>query len=392
MTVRKLESLKDGTFSDGGNLWITVVAKNRTWSFRYKSPVTGKRREMGLGAYRDVPLAAARQLAEAARKLLRDGVDPLEHRQAIEAASVRERTGTFESVASQYIVEQSAGWRDPRLAGIWTSSLKRLAFPTIGAKSVATISTDDMLAVLRPIWTTTNETADRVRGRIERILDYAITHGWRKETNPARWRGHLINILPDPSSVAQVKHRPAVPWQEIGPVMKALARSEGMGALAVRFACLTAARSAEVRAAPWLEVDLKAQIWTIPAERMKQQKEHRVPLSKAALEVRAAARALGSEKNAFIFPGGRTGRPLSDVALSKALHLAAKTKNVTVHGLRSTFRDWVAEDTQVPRELAEMALAHTVGDKVEAAYRRSDLLERRRPLMENWGKWCFGGK
>ena len=388
MTVRKLQSLKDGTHSDGGNLWITVSGKQRTWSLRYKSPATGKRREMGLGPYRDVSLAEARLAAAEARALLRGGVDPLEHKKAAKAGSVRQRALTFEAVSALYIEEQKSGWRDTRLPGIWTSSLKRLAYPTIGAKSVGTITTDDVLAVLRPIWTTTNETADRVRGRMERILDYASTHGWREGENPARWRGHLANILPTPSSVSQVEHRPAVPWKEIGPVMSALARSEGLGALAVRFACLTAARSAEVRGAVWSEIDLEAKIWTIPAERMKQRKEHRVPLSNPALEVLSASRKLAGEPSTLVFPGGRPGRPLSDVALSKALHLAAKTKGVTVHGLRSTFRDWVAEDTQVPRELAEMALAHTVGDKVEAAYRRSDLLERRRPLMDDWARWC----
>ncbi len=389
MTVRKLESLKDGVHGDGGNLWITVAGKSRTWSVRFKSPVTGKRREMGIGNARDVSLAAARLAASEARALLRDGVDPIEHRKASRAAHVRQQALTFEAVATGFITDQTAGWRDPRLPGIWTSSLKRLAYPTIGGKSVDAVTTEDLLAVLRPIWTTTNETADRVRGRIERILDYAKTQGWREGENPARWKGHLAHILPKPSTVARVEHRAAVPWQEIGPVMAKLAASSGISALAVRFVCLTAARSGEVRGATWREIDLAAKVWIVPAERMKMHREHRVPLSSAALAVLEQARDLGDGPDALVFPGAKAGRPLSDVALSKVLHTAAGTKDVTVHGLRSTFRDWVAEATDYPRDVAEMALAHAIGDKVEAAYRRGDLMAKRVEMMEAWASKCF---
>jgi integrase len=390
MTVRKVESLKDGAHSDGGNLWINVAGKSRTWSIRFKSPITGKRREMGIGSARDVSLATARDLASEARKLLRDGIDPIDHRKKEKAALSRPAVLTFEAVAARYIEEQMPGWRDPRSAPVWTSSLKRLAYPAIGGKAIESISTHDVLAVLRPIWTTTTETADRLRGRLERILDYAGTHGWREGENPARWRGHLANILPKPSAVTRVEHHPAVPWTGIGTVMTALASLVGVGALAVRFACLTAARSGEVRGALWAEIDLKAKMWVLAPERMKGKKEHRVPLSAPALAILQTVKPARIVDGALVFPGGRLGKPLSDVALSKALHIAAGTKDVTVHGLRSTFRDWVSENTDFPRDVAEMALAHTIGDKVEAAYRRGDLIEKRREMMEAWGRWCSG--
>lgn len=386
-TVRELDSLKDGVHGDGGNLWITIVGKSRTWSIRFKSPFTGKRREMGIGNATDLSLAGARLLAAEARKLLRDRLDPIEHRKAVRAKALLQQALTFDAVAERFIEDQRAGWRDARLPGIWTSSLKRLAYPALGKKSVDTITTDDVLAVLRPIWTTINESADRVRGRIERILDYAKTQGWREGDNPARWKGHLAHILPKPSTVTKEVHHPAVPWQGIAVVMAALANSNGIGAKAVRFTCLTAARSGEVRGATWSEIDLKAKVWLVPAARMKMVRDHQVPLSEAALAVLEEVRELAGAKGGLVFPGGRVGRPLSDVALSKALHLAAGTKEVTVHGLRSTFRDWVAEATDYPRDVAEMALAHSIGDKVEAAYRRGDLFEKRRGLMEEWGRY-----
>ena len=390
MTARKVETLKDGVYSDGGNLWITIVGKSRVWSIRYKSPTTGRRREMGIGPSRDVPLAVARAKATEARRLIRDGIDPLDHRKEERAARLVENGLTFEAVAERYVEEQKAGWRDERSAPIWTSSLKRLVYPVIGKKAIEAIKTEDVLRVLRPLWVTKTETADRLRGRLERILDYATTHGWREGDNPARWRGHLANILPKPSAVARVEHHAAVPWKGIAAVMAALADAEGTGALAVRFACLTAGRSLEVREARWGEIDLKEKTWTLAAERMKGKKEHRVHLSAPALAVLEELKPDLADGDAFIFPGGRPKRPLSDVALSKALHVAAGTKGVTVHGLRSSFRDWAAEQTDFPRDVAEMALAHAIGSKVEAAYRRGDLFEKRREMMEAWGRWCCG--
>ena len=387
LTARKADALKDGVHSDGGNLWLTVRGGSRRWSIRYTSPVSGKRREMGIGSSREVSLADARDEAAKARRLLRSHLDPIEERNA-GASRQQADTLTFRAVAERYIAERTPEWRDPRSAPVWTSSLTRLAHPYIGDRPIAAVTTESVLGVLRPIWTTTTETADRLRGRIERILDYAATHGWREGENPARWRGHLSNILPKPSAVARVVHHAAVPWREIAEIMTALGKADGIGALAVRFACLTAARSGEARGAVWAEIDLEAKIWTVPPERMKAKREHRVPLTPAALDILEKVGPHRHGRSALLFPGGKAAQPLSDVALSKALHQAAGTKAVTVHGLRSTFRDWAAEATDYSRDVAEMALAHAIGDKVEAAYRRGDLFEKRRRMMEEWGRFC----
>lgn len=389
LTARSVASLKDGVFGDGGNLWLTVKGNTKAWSFRYKSPVTGKAREMGLGSAHDLSLAEARSRAAEARALLRSEADPLEQRRT-DLAERRKVVGRlFEDVAAAYILERTPGWRDKRQPSIWTNSLRQHAYATIGRKSVAAIDTDDILSILRPIWQTKTETADRVRGRIERVLDYAATHGWRDGDNPARWRGHLSNILPPVSKVAKVVHFEALARQDIRPVVASLGVSRGLAAKAARFLCLTAARSGEVRMAVWSEIDTKAKVWTIPAERMKAGREHRVPLTDGAMAILEAVEPLRDPSHGdLVFPGQKAGKPLSDVALSKALHQAAETKDVTIHGLRSTFRDWAAEETDYPREVAEMALAHAIGDKVEAAYRRGDLFEKRRQMMEEWAAFC----
>lgn len=388
LTVRQVTALKDGTLADGGNLWVVAKGGSKVWTFRYTSPKTGKRREMGLGSAVDVSLVEARKRAADSRHTLLAGLDPLEQRRAEEAAAKRELGLTFQEVAERYITEQSPGWRDKRSAPVWLASLQLNAFPSMGDRPVAEIDTQDILTILRPIWSTKTETASRVRGRIERILDYARTHGWRDGENPARWKGHLSAILPAPSKVAKVEHHAAVDRKDMGSVMAALSKSDGIAAKAVRFACLTAARSGEVRAAVWSEIDLTEGIWTVPAHKMKAGKEHRVPLTDGALAILREVEPLRDPRAGdLVFPGQKRGKPLSDVALSKALHLAAGTKAVTVHGLRSTFRDWAAEETDYPREVAEMALAHAIGDKVEAAYRRGDLFEKRRQMMDDWARW-----
>ena len=345
---------------------------------------------MGIGPTRDVGLAKARKKATEARQLLRDGVDPIEHRNAQKAERRKANENAFRLIAARYIEEQTPGWRDAKLPARWTSSLERLAYPAIGDLAVATITAEDVLEVLRPIWPTLNHTADRVRGRIERILEYATSRGLRGGDNPARWRGHLEHMLPKPSTVTEVEHHAAVPWKAIGGVMAELTQSGSAGALAVRFVCLTAVRSGEARGAQWEEIDLEEKVWTVPAERMKGarrgRRAHRVPLSAAALDVLMVA-AERHGRAGLVFPGGAAGKPLTDVALSKALHAAA-SKEVTVHGFRSTFRDWAAEDTDYPRDVAEMALAHAIGSKVEATYRRGDLFEKRQGLMEDWGTFC----
>ena len=388
LTVRQIAALKDGALADGGNLWVVARGGSKVWTFRYTSPKTGKRREMGLGSAVDVSLVEARKRSADCRHVLADGIDPLEQRRAEEAAAKRELGLTFQQVAERYIAEQSPGWRDKRSAATWMASLELNAFPVCGATPVADMDTDTVLEVLRPIWTSKTETASRVRGRMERILDYARTHGWRAGENPARWKGHLAAILPKPSAVAKVEHHAAIDRKDIGKVMAPLAASGGLAAKAVRFTCLTAARSGEVRASVWSEIDLIEGTWTVPAHKMKAGKEHRVPLTNGALAILREVEPLRDPRAGdLVFPGQKRGKPLSDVALSKALHLAAETKAVTVHGLRSTFRDWAAEETDYPREVAEMALAHAIGDKVEAAYRRGDLFEKRRQMMEDWARW-----
>lgn len=259
----------------------------------------------------------------------------------------------------------------------------------LGNKAVRNIDTQDVIGALRPIWTEKTETAGRLRGRVERILDYARAQGWREGENPARWRGHLSATLPPPSKLMKVQHHKAIGWKDIAPVIIALCASEGIAAKAVRFCCLTAAPSGEVRSAVWSEIDIAAQIWTIPDHKMKAGRQHRVPLSADAMAILQEMKPLRDlSAGDLVFPGHKRGKPLSDVALSKALHLAAKTKDVTVHGLRSTFRDWTSDTNACPRDVAEMALAHAIENKVEAAYRRTDLLEQRRPLMEAWSTQC----
>lgn len=385
LTARQVSALKNGSLCDGGGLWLVAQASAKSWFFRFTSPISGSRREMGLGSVHDLSLVEVRRRAAEARHQLSDGLDPIEERKKVKALRRKESGLTFSEIAMRYVKEMAPGWRGDRSATVWTSSLERLVFPAIGKKPVAEVETDDVLAVLRPIWETTTETADRMRGRIERILDYARTHGWRDGENPARWRGHLANILPKPSAVMKVRHYPAVNRKDIGKVMSTLAEAEGISPKAVRFACLTAARSGEVRNAVWSEIDMMVQTWTIPAHKMKAGKEHRVPLSVGAMAVLQEVLPFRDRlAGDLIFPGGKRGRPLSDVALSKALHSAAGTKDVTVHGLRSTFRDWAAEETDYPREVAEMALAHTISDKVEAAYRRGDLFLKREQMMNEF--------
>ena len=343
---------------------------------------------MGLGSAQDVGLAKARDAAAAARQVLLERRDPLDEKHALQAQQKGERLVTFRHAAETYIAANRAGWRNPKHAGQWETTLDQHVFAKIGHRPVAQVETTDVMKVIEPIWTVIPETAGRVRGRIELVLDYAAARGWRAGDNPARWRGHIAHMLPRRSKVARVVHHSALPYKDMPAVMAKLMQSTGTGALAVRFATLTAARSGEVRGATWSEVDVKEKVWTVPGERMKAGREHRVPLSEAALVVLHQAQALGeATETPYVFPGGRSSRPLSDVGLSKALHTAASDQ-VTVHGLRSTFRDWVAEATEYPRDVAEMALAHAIGDKVEAAYRRGDLFEKRRALMEEWARLC----
>lgn len=374
-----------GYYNDGGGLVLQVSRTGtKSWIFRYT--LDGKRHEMGLGSCTVVELARARELARACRQLIFEGTDPLAARRSAVAARAADnvRRMTFDDCAAAYIEAHRGGWRNAKHAAQWLSTLSTYASPVIGALPVAEVDTDLVVKVLAPIWNTKNETATRLRGRIESILGWATVSKFRQGENPARWRGHLDNLLANPSKVAPVKNHPALPWRETAAFMAELRRREGFSARALEFAILTAARSGEVRGARWEDVDLDARLWTVPAERMKAGKEHRVPLSEASLSLLHGL----SRRDGLLFPGQKN-QPLSDMSLSAVLRRMGLT-TITVHGFRSTFRDWCAEaaGNTFTREVCEHALAHSLPDRVEAAYRRGDLLDKRVQLMQAWADYC----
>jgi len=385
---------KPGVHGYGDGLYLQVRdADRRTWILRYS--LRGKARWMGLGALDDVPLADARETALAARKLLRAGQDPIEAREMAEAlaAAPPPAAHSFKEVALGYIAAHEAGWRNVKHRQQWTNTLSTYAYPTMGAVDVADVTTEAVEGVLKPIWHAKPETASRLRGRIEAILDYAKVRNWRTGENPATWRGNLKHTLADPAKLATVTHHAALPWREIGPFMAKLAGQEGIGALALRFAILTAARTGEVIGATWGEIALDGPdgaVWTVPGIRMKAGREHRVPLPVAAVAILAEVAKLRTRKDDAtlpVFPGQKAGKPLSQMALLMLLRRMERG-DLTAHGFRSTFRDWVSEATGHPRELAEASLAHTLGNAVERAYQRGDLLEKRRKLMADWSAFC----
>jgi integrase len=351
-----------------------------SWTLR--AAVGGRRRDMGLGGYPGVTLAKARENARKARELIRQGIDPIEQQRAAQSALRASAASalTFEEAAKAYMTTHEAGWKNAKHAQQWRNTLAQYAYPVMGELLVRDVGKEHVLAVLRPIWTTRNETASRLRSRIELVLSYAMQAGYRPEgLNPARWRGGLDKLLPAPSRIAKGSHHPALAVGDVGGFVEQLRRAEGMGARALEFTILTAARSGEVRGATWSEIDLGAMVWVVPAERMKAQKEHRVPLSAPAVALlKALPRMAGTD---LVFPASRGGA-LSDMTLSAVLR-RMKVPAVP-HGFRSTFRDWVSERTNHPNEVAEMALAHTIESKTEAAYRRGDLFEKRRVMMEEW--------
>jgi integrase len=384
-TVAVNAMTKPGNYPDGDNLYLRIRPdQSKSWAFRYK--LAGKQHWLSLGPVRDVPLAEARETARKMRNQLRDGFNPLQQRRERQALVLNESGRTFDAVATLYIGEHSAAWSNPKHKGQWEATLKTYASPVIGNVPVAAIGLDDILKILRPIWKTKTETASRLRGRIEAVIDYGTVHGWRKGDNPARWSGYLDQIFASKEKINPVQHHAAVPWAELPAVMKILSTTESSSAKALRFLIFTASRSFEVRGALWKEIDLKTAIWTIPPERMKGKKEHRVALCTEALAILSTLAPVEPAPEKLIFAGGKPKVPLSDVALSKALHSVAA--GYTVHGMRSTFRDWVGESTNFPRELAEAALAHRIKDKAEAAYSRGDAIEKRRVLMQAWADYC----
>ncbi len=383
LTIAKLSA--PGKYPDGGGLYLQIAATGaKTWLFRFtrNHPDGGPKRKStwcGLGSLAVVPLAEARKKALDCRRWLLEGKHPVEELRRRRAGDQGGKP--FSEALTAYLASHSAGWRSEKHARQWRATLDQHA-AALMQKPVAGIDVADVLAVLAPIWQEIPETASRVRQRIESVLGYAIAHHWRVQANPAVWRGGLAHLLPPPRKVAPVRHQPALAWQDVPPLMARLAASQGTAARCLAFLILTAARSGEARGARWGEIALDAGLWTVPGERMKAGREHRVPLSAPALAILREMLPLRHGGDDLVFPGGRPGRPLSDVALSKALRVAGGA-DATVHGLRSTFRDWAA-DAGKPREIAEAALAHANRDKVEAAYARSDLIDRRRVLMQQW--------
>lgn len=391
LTVLGVKQIKKpGYYSDGGGLWLQVSRSGaKSWVFRFER--NGRRREMGLGSLNAVSLASARDKAQNCRTALDAGLDPIEQKQAEKAAQRLEaaKSMTFDQCAAKYVEAHRAGWRNAKHADQWTNTLNTYASPAFGKLPVAAVDTGLVMRALQPIWTTKPETASRVRGRIESVLDWAAVHGYRQGDNPARWRGHLDKLLPRRSKVAKVQHHAALPYAEISDFMNSLRAQEGMAPMALEFAILTATRTNEVIGANWDEIDLEASTWAIPAERMKAHREHRAPLAPRALEILREAKKFRTEGD-YVFPGLKMGKPLSNNALLAVLKRMERA-DLTAHGFRSTFRDWCSEQTNHPREVAEAALAHVLKDKTEAAYMRGDLFTKRKRLMNDWASYCAQG-
>jgi integrase len=377
-------------YGDGGGLYLQVTegadgTPRKSWLFRYAA--AGRERQMGLGPLIDVSLAEARVRASAARELRRAGKDPIAEREAARADAklFAAKKMSFDDCATAYIAAHRGGWRNIKHASQWKNTIATYCSPVFGKLPVQLVDVGLVMKAIEPLWATKPETAGRLRGRIERFLDWAKVRGYRDGENPARWRGHLDHLLPARDKVRRVKHHAALPYREMPIFMAQLKKRDAVAARAVELAILTATRTGEVIGAKWAEFDLHDRVWTIPAERMKGGREHRVPLSDAAMGV---IEHMGTVRQSdCVFPGDRRAA-LSNMALLMLLRRMGRT-DITIHGFRSSFRDWVEEQTDAPRAVAEMALSHSIDNAVEAAYRRGDLLEKRRPLMTKWANYCL---
>ncbi|MDO8894087.1 MAG: tyrosine-type recombinase/integrase [Nitrosomonas sp.] len=356
-----------------------------SWIYRYS--FSGRRRDMGLGSFSDFSLEEARHKASSCRSQVLQGIDPLEDKQKQVDANKKAhiKRVTFQQCINSYLDAHGDAWKNAKHRAQWRSTLETYACPSIGNLNVAHIDAGLVLKVLEPIWKTKTETATRLRGRIESILDWATVRGFREGENSARWKGHLDKLLPSPAKIAKVKHFTALPYKEISQFMQQLRNQSGIGAAALEFSILTAARSGEVRGALWSEINLSENLWLIPADRMKAGREHRIPLSDAAITV--LNRMQENHVSDYVFPGVKQDKPLSDMSLTATLKRMGRS-DLTAHGFRSTFRDWASETTAYPQEVCEMALAHTIANKVEAAYRRGDLFDKRIHLMHDWANYC----
>ncbi len=389
LTAIQVRAAKPGErLLDGNGLRLDVDQNgNRSWIYRFTSPTSGKERYMGLGSASEIGVEDARELRNEARRLVRQGIDPIDNRNAQKLAAKIEatRSVTFKEYAEQFIGAREGTWRNAIHRQQWRNSLRDHAYPHIGATSLPDIDTAAVLSALRPIWTTVPETARRVRGRIEVILSAAKAEGLRTGENPALWRGHLDQILTKRSK-RDVVHHPALPYAEHPKFMASLRGDNSDSSLVLQFIILTAARYNEGAKVVWEEIDKRSKLWTVPAARMKGKRQHVVPLSEAVLSILSTAKERTGGAG-LIFPGLKPGRPLSDVAITKAIRRHT-TLPATTHGFRSTFRDWAGDMTTFPRDVCEQALAHAVVDETEAAYRRSDALAKRRLLMDEWAAYC----
>lgn len=386
LSAVKVAKLKEpGRYADGGGLYLQVSKwQTKAWLFRFERD--GRERQMGLGSADIVGLADARARAKASRLLLLDGHDPIDFRKSARTARrlADAKRMTFTACAEAFIQSHSPGWRNPKHDAQWRSTLKNYAYPIIGKLPVADVDTPLVLKILRPIWNDKTETANRLRGRIEQILDWARVSEFRSGENPARWKGHLDHLLARKSKIAPTKHRKALPFKEIPEFMKELRASADQSARALEFLILTASRTGETRLAQPAEIDRAAKLWVIPASRTKSGREHRIPLTARAIEVLDSIGAFATDRE-YVFPG-RLGGAMSDMAMLKMLQAWHPT--LTVHGFRSTFKDWAAETTRHENIVTEMALAHVIEDETEAAYRRGDLFKKRRALMDDWAGYC----
>jgi len=378
---------RKGYYADGNNLYLQVATGGaKTWIFRYM--LNGKSKEMGLGGVNTVSLADARIEADKQRTLVKSGIDPLLSKKADKQKKELDKAKamTFEDCAIAYIAAHKDSWKNAKHIWQWENTLERFIYPVFGKLPVQDIDVALVLKVLEPIWKTKTETATRVRGRIESILDFASSREYRTGENPARWRGKLENLLAAPSKIRKVVHQPALPYTDISDFMVELDKREGLATLALKLTILTATRTSETLNAKWSEFDLKKEIWVIPAERMKAGKEHRIPLSEPVLKILKSMHEAKIKDNDYVFPSNK-GKPLSNMAMMMLVRRMGRD-DITVHGFRSTFRDWAAEQTNHAWEVAEISISHTVGNKVETSYQRGDLLEKRQRIMNEWARYC----
>ena len=390
LTALQINSKKivPGLHADGNGLYLRVQDSGaKSWIFRYQ--LSGERHKMGLGTLAERSAVEAREEAARLMALVKKKIDPMAHRDAEIAALASSNAAgasTFKTYALDYIEVHRAEWKNAKHITQWENTLEKYAYPIIGHLPPADVTTEHVLEILKPIWMAKNETAMRLRGRLETVLDAAKAKEKRRDENPARWNGHLEHFLANISRTERIEHHPALAYDKLPEFMEKLRAVPGVSALCLEFVILTASRSGEALNARWCEIDEENSIWIVPKERMKMKKEHRVPLTQAALNVIQKAKELRIEDNEYVFPGVRSGRAMTDMALTMLLRRLHP--GITTHGFRSSFRDWAAEVTEYPGEMAEMALAHAVGNKVEAAYRRGNMFEKRKQMMLDWSAWC----